>query len=58
MNKTDKIMLALYTFGIIFLVLIVLVVIVIDVYAFIKYGNTPITEVPAWAYFFLMGGRK
>lgn len=58
MNKTDKFMLALYTFLILFLVLLLLAVIVIDVYAFIKYGDTPITEVPAWAYFFLFGGKS
>ena len=27
------------------------------IYAFVKYGNTPIAEVPAWAIFYMFGGR-
>lgn len=27
------------------------------IYAFVKYGNTPIGEVPTWALFYMFGGR-
>ena len=28
------------------------------IYAFAKYGNQPITEIPSWALWFMFGGNK
>ena len=28
------------------------------IYAFVKYGNQPITEIPSWALWFMFGGNK
>ncbi len=41
----------------ILLVLIVLSCIATSVVAYVKYGNKPITEIPAWALLFMFGGR-
>ena len=27
------------------------------IYAFVKYGNTPASEIPAWALFYMLGRR-
>ena len=49
------------------ILLIALVVIVVcaalacvglTIYAFAKYGNTPIAEVPTWAVWFMFGGGR
>lgn len=29
-----------------------------SVYAFVKYGDKPITEIPAWALWFMFGGGR
>lgn len=39
-------------------ILIVLSVIGITIYIWITYGNKPINEVPSWAAWWMLGGRK
>ena len=41
-------------------VLIVLIIgafIGIEIYVWVQYGKTPITELPSWVVFFMFGGR-
>ena len=33
--------------------ILVIIIVILSVVAFVKYSNTPITEVPLWAYLFL-----
>lgn len=39
-------------------VLIVCALIGIEIYVWITYRNTPISELPMWVLFFMFGGRK
>lgn len=40
------------------IVAVVFLCLFFPIYGFIKYGNSPITEVPAWYYFIMTQGGK
>lgn len=52
----DKIKYYLIMISLALLTLFMVGIICLDLWAYIHYANTPITEVPAWA-FFILGGK-
>ena len=42
----------------ILLIIFVLINIFWVIYAFVKYGNMPVDQVPAWALAYMFGGRR
>ena len=60
MNKELKdtlIVIGIWTLIIAFC-LFVIICIGWTIYAFVKYGGKPITEIPSWALWFMFGGNK
>lgn len=51
MKKKEGILIAL-------LVVIIITALAVSITVFVKYGNKPITEIPAWALIFMLGGGK
>lgn len=52
----DKFIDVLYKVMIITLILFMVYALVMEMYVLIEYGDTPISEVPAWAYWWLQFG--
>jgi hypothetical protein len=54
--KKDKLYKAIYIFINVFFIALILIAAGISIYANVKYWNTPINQVPAWAFRFMLGG--
>ena len=54
MKKTNWLLLLYWTL-IVLLIIFLLINVFWVVYAFIKYGNKPITEIPGWAIWYMLG---
>ena len=54
--KTDKLYKGIYIFIHVFFISLFLLVLGLSIYANVKYWNTPINQVPAWAFKFMLGG--
>ena len=47
-----------YGFFLIILLIIMVLVFILKIYALIKYGTTPLSEVPFWVIWLTKGGNK
>lgn len=54
--NTDKLYKAIYIFILVFFIGLILIAMGLSIYANVKYWNTPINQVPAWAFRFMLGG--
>jgi len=57
MIKRDKKTTILYLVVAIVLGLILLTLVGANIYFWIKYGNKPVSEIPAWVFWFMWGKR-
>lgn len=58
MKLTERIGEILLITLVVLVVCAALVCVGLTIYAFAKYGNTPIAEVPTWAIWFMFGGGR
>ena len=54
----DIISAAVLVIGIVLLLLAILALVGIEIYVWVTYSNTPVSELPAWVLFFMFGGKK
>ena len=53
---SEKLKLTLIIIGLFLLMCLGIICVGWSIYAFVKYGNKPITEIPAWALWFMFRG--
>ena len=54
-NKIENVIMVLVA---VIILLLLLAFVGIEIYVWVKYGNTPIGDVPSWVLFFMFGGRR
>lgn len=54
----DKIKTAILIINTSILVIFAIIAIIMTIYCWCTYADTPINEIPAWAYFFMIGNQN
>jgi len=54
----NKIVFLVWMIFMIAVCILIISCIALGAYAYIKYGSSPITEIPSWAFFFMGGAGK